>query len=179
MHSRTFLIACIAAAVLGGLVGAFVLPARGAERNPNQVLFLGDINHPDEAALEQFAERLKAAGEHNAAMILRPADPIRRANVMKGKGDSLPAIAVRVYLDTMWEMWGPEDVRVAYARKANDPEIEVYVWGTDEYDDTLAAYWPDDRDPPFSGQPLTMLSPFPPPVPIIGAAILAPVFNKP
>ncbi len=185
MRNRTFCIACIAVAVLGGLFGRFVPTVSAAEKNPNQVLSLGDINHPDKAALEQFAERLKAAGEHNAAMLRRLSDPIRRAEFMfqGGKRDSLRAIVVKVYEDTMSEMWGPMSIWEARALEASDPAVEVYVEGTDEYDDTMFAYWDENRDPPSLGQPLTMPSPSSPPFSLpggfVGAVVLAPEFSKP
>lgn len=42
--------------------------ALAAEKNPNQVLMLGDVNQPNEEALNRFAERLRSVAEHNAQL---------------------------------------------------------------------------------------------------------------
>lgn len=53
--------------------------ALAGEKYPQQVFILDGIQHPDQVVLNQIVERIRAAAEHNAKVLMQAAPPVSRA----------------------------------------------------------------------------------------------------
>lgn len=89
---------------------------------------------------------------------LDPTSPVERLSALHfptvnhyGKQDPLYAIAFKDRGNGTADLEGPMSVLQARSLAATHKGYEVYVENTDEYDDTILAYWPDNRPWPVVG----------------------------